>query len=264
MNYGISIPILISLFAFLYADEENILFQRAVQRSLLIPDKTSIRDRLSKLGKYEERDYENFRISQLVFFLTALSLCSLFALLGIIEIGVVALLIILTIFAIHLITERNLSNRCARRNLAIESEFPAVVEMLTLSVGAGESAATAMKRISQRANGYLASEFKIVVTEVERGRNFATAIDAMSKRVDSNSIRRFTDSLIISLSRGTPLVETLTHTANESRNQERIRILTAAGKSEISMMIPVVFLILPISILFALFPSLTSLNLFSG
>jgi len=41
-------------------------------------------------------------------------------------------------------------------------------------------------------------------------------------------------------------------------------IMNAAGKAEISMMIPVVFLILPISILFALWPSLTNLNLFAS
>jgi tight adherence protein C len=102
------------------------------------------------------------------------------------------------------------------------------------------------------------------VREVESGASFTTSLDELSRRLNSDSLRRFVDSLIISISRGTPLVETLTHSANESRNQERIRLLTAAGKSEISMMIPVVFLILPISILFALFPSLTNLNLFGS
>jgi tight adherence protein C len=38
----------------------------------------------------------------------------------------------------------------------------------------------------------------------------------------------------------------------------------AAAKAEISMMVPVVFLILPISILFALWPSLANLNLIAG
>ena len=37
-----------------------------------------------------------------------------------------------------------------------------------------------------------------------------------------------------------------------------------AGKAETSMMVPVVFLILPISILFALWPSVTHLNLFAA
>ena len=65
------------------------------------------------------------------------------------------------------------------------------------------------------------------------------------------------------MTRGTPLIETLSHAVAEARNIERANLLTAAGKAEISMMIPVVFLILPISILFALYPSLTSLSLFT-
>jgi tight adherence protein C len=136
--------------------------------------------------------------------------------------------------------------------------------MLTLAVGAGESPPSALKRITQRAHGHLAQEFSQVVSEVESGNSFTTSLDEMSKRLNSPSLRRFVDSLIISILRGTPLVETLSHSVNESRNQERVRLLTAAGKSEISMMIPVVFLILPISILFALYPSLTNLNLFSS
>jgi len=58
--------------------------------------------------------------------------------------------------------------------------------------------------------------------------------------------------------------EELTRHASEARSVQRNRVLSAAGKAEISMMIPVVFLILPISILFALWPSLANLNLFRG
>ena len=60
------------------------------------------------------------------------------------------------------------------------------------------------------------------------------------------------------------LVEVLQSHAKEAQGIERNRILSLASKSEISMMIPVVFLILPISILFALWPSLSNLNLYSG
>ena len=45
-----------------------------------------------------------------------------------------------------------------------------------------------------------------------------------------------------------------------TRAAHRNQIMTAAGKAEISMMIPVVFLILPVSMLFALWPSLSNLN----
>jgi tight adherence protein C len=51
--------------------------------------------------------------------------------------------------------------------------------------------------------------------------------------------------------------------AEEAQSLQRNRITAIAAKAEMSMMVPVVFLILPISILFALWPSLSNLNLFA-
>ena len=64
--------------------------------------------------------------------------------------------------------------------------------------------------------------------------------------------------------RGAPLIDVLSRHASEARSLQRNLLMDKAGKAEISMMIPVVFLILPISILFALYPSMTHLNLFAG
>jgi tight adherence protein C len=65
---------------------------------------------------------------------------------------------------------------------------------------------------------------------------------------------------MIAVERGSPLVEVVNRQVEEVRNQERARLLEAAGKAEIAMMVPVVFLILPISVLFALWPSYYSLG----
>lgn len=264
MSLQISIPLLIALVAFFIADEKNHLVQAVFNSSLKLGNRNSVEIRLAQLGKSKREDYENFRISQLIYTFSLIALSTIAWVLTIISFGMFLILIVSIPVATFALTDRTLTQRVAARRSEIEGEFPAIVEMLTLAVGAGESPATALKRITQRAHGHLAEDFARVVREVEEGTSFTTALDSMSKRLSSDSLRRFVDSLIISISRGTPLVETLTHSANESRNQERVRLLTAAGKSEISMMIPVVFLILPISILFAMYPSLTSLNLFSS
>lgn len=264
MNLQFSIPVLIALTAFFIADENSLLLKLIFQRSLNLGDRNSVESRLSRIGKNESQHYENFRISQLVYIATFLTITAALFTLGIIEMASLLILNILIPLIVVLLTERNLTKKVETRKKEIESEFPAIVEMLTLAVEAGESPAAALKRITQRAHGHLAGDFAQVVKEVEGGISLSSALDSMSKRLASDPLRRFVDSLIISISRGTPLVETLTHSANEARNQERVRLLTAAGKAEISMMIPVVFLILPISILFALFPSLTNLNLFSN
>lgn len=264
MSLKFSIPISLALIAFFIADERSIFVESIFRHSLKMGNRTSITERLSQIGRNKESDYENFRISQLIYLIIPISLSTILMTLNFISGGIFLLLLFATPPVVYFVTERKLTNRVNRRKAIIESEFPAVVEMLTLAVGSGESTASAMKRISLRAHGYLVSEIKAVVGEVEAGKSLTIALDDMSRRLSSDSLRRFVDSLIISISRGTPLVETLTHSANESRNQERIRLMTAAGKSEISMMIPVVFLILPVSILFALYPSLTNLNLFGN
>lgn len=264
MSNQITVPVLIALLAFLIADERNKLMQSLYDTALNLGNRKSVEVRLSQLGKHELEDYENFRISQVAYLVTLLGVVTTLFTLSFISWGQYFFLAISISFGVHAVTDRQLTRRVISRQRAVESEFPAIVEMLTLAVGAGESPAAALKRITQRAHGYLVQDFSRVVREVESGASFTTSLDELSRRLNSDSLRRFVDSLIISISRGTPLVETLTHSANESRNQERIRLLTAAGKSEISMMIPVVFLILPISILFALFPSLTNLNLFGS
>ena len=264
MNLQLIIPIIISLLAFFIADEGSLFTRYIFQKSLNIGDRKSIESRLAQIGKSAGQHYENFRIAQLVYIASLFALMTVLFTIEIIGSAAFLLLLILIPVLVFLFTERTLTQKVESRKREIESEFPTIVEMLTLAVGAGESPATSLKRITQRAHGYLSEDFAQVVKEVEGGNSFSNSLDAMSRRLSSESLRRFVDSLIISISRGTPLVETLTHAANESRNQEKVRLLAAAGKAEISMMIPVVFLILPISILFALFPSLTNLNLFSS
>ena len=264
MQIEYSIPMLIAFVAFVAADEKNILFGSIVLHSFKIPGKDSIQSRLSQLGRTNSEDYENFRIAQLAYLGLALIMPLGLLMARKISVPSFLLMLFLSILLVLVATDKSLSRRCVNRKNEIEDEFPALVEMLTLSVGAGESPAVALKRITTRAEGHLVKEFRGLVRDVEQGISFTSALDSMSNRVQSENLRRFVDSLIISISRGTPLVETLAHSAQEARNREKIKLMNSAGKSEISMMIPVVFLILPISILFALFPSLTNLNLFSS
>ena len=166
--------------------------------------------------------------------------------------------------AIYLLIDRQLTQDVKKRRELIEAEFPAIVEMLTLAIAAGETPMSAMLRIAQSADGALSKEFAIVIAGVRSGAPLNEALDSMGRRVKSVLIRRFVDALVTATLRGAPLVEVLSRHAVEARGNQRNRVMGAAGKAEISMMIPVVFLILPISILFALWPSLANLNLFAS
>jgi tight adherence protein C len=227
-------------------------------------DRTQLRIRLEELGRGSDNDYEEFRIKQYGYCAAAAAMGFAFLLAFS---GVIFLSVMGSVFAaaaVYLLTDRQLTKDVKKRRELIEAEFPAVIEMLTLAIAAGETPMSAMLRIAESATGSLAKEFQIVIAGVRSGAPLNETLDAMGRRVKSVMIRRFVDALVTATMRGAPLVDVLSRHAVEARGNQRNRVMAAAGKAEISMMIPVVFLILPISILFALWPSLTNLNMFAA
>ena len=226
-------------------------------------DRTSARKKLSELGSISDVAYENFRLRE-IFYGGAFTLpVAIFEIVA----GASYLTFVGTVIGIPSLTivvmERSLDRRIREHRTRIDSDFPGVVEMMTLALSAGESPVTVLNRVSQRGSGPLTREFAKVIEQVSLGTPFAQALDHMSKQVHSVAVRRFVDALVIAVTRGAPLIDVLHSHAKEARDSQRNQIMSAASKSEIAMMIPVVFLILPISILFALWPSLSNLNLFA-
>jgi len=142
----------------------------------------------------------------------------------------------------------------------VELEFPMIVELFAILLSANVSPATALSRIGERASGEFAGVLRDAVKDIQHGANFGQALDMLSERVASPIVRRFCDSLMIAVERGSPLLEVVGRQVQEVRQAQRTSLLEASGKAEIGLMIPVVFLILPISVLFALWPSYFSLG----
>lgn len=245
-----------------YAKDSDQIRLRSRRRASAIADRTNVRSRLVQLGR--EGEYEDFRIRQI--FSSMMGIAASFfvvlsasgePLLATFSAGIVG-------FGIYFLIDRELTRQVINRRRAIEGEFASIIEMLTLSLSAGETPLSAMTRISERSHGFLGDQFAQVISSVRAGVSFHESLDALGRRVDSAVIRRFVDSLITAMLRGAPLIEVLQRHAAEARQNQRNLLMDKAGKAEISMMVPVVFLILPISVLFALWPSLTHLNLFAA
>ena len=88
------------------------------------------------------------------------------------------------------------------------------------------------------------------------------ALDNLSRKYDSLILRRFVTGIILAVERGSTLTPILIAQVKDARVARKNQILQRAGRAEIALMIPVVFLILPISILFALWPSYQQLGAF--
>ena len=147
-----------------------------------------------------------------------------------------------------------LSRRAARREARMLTEFPTVAELLALAVGAGEGAVGALDRVCRLSHGELAGELRRCLADARAGANLPTALHGLADRTGLPSLRRFVDGVVIAVQRGTPLAEVLRAQAQDVREEGRRALMEAGGRKEIAMMVPVVFLILPVTVLFAVFP----------
>lgn len=154
-----------------------------------------------------------------------------------------------------------LNHRVANRRARMLAEFPAIAELLALSVGAGESTLGALERVSRIADGVLAEQFRALLDRTRSGVPLTDALQEFSDRVGVTHISRFVDGIVVALERGTPLAEVLRAQAQDVRDEDKRDLMEMAGRKEIAMMVPLVFMVLPLSVLFAVFPGIAVLQL---
>jgi tight adherence protein C len=142
----------------------------------------------------------------------------------------------------------------------INEELVSILQMLSIMISAGESPMMAMKYVAQRSDGVIPNLIKQSFAKYESGRNIAQTMDFIAVATSSSQVRRLTNSIQIAIERGTPILDVLNYQVQALNKQINISLLKKSGKSEITLLIPVVFLILPVSISFAIWPSVYGLN----
>lgn len=148
-----------------------------------------------------------------------------------------------------------------RRAVRMLAEFPSLAELMALAVSAGESATGALDRICRSAQGELSREFAMILAETRSGKPLVQALQEFSGRTDLAPLARFVDGIIVAVERGTPLADVLRAQAQDVRDNAKRDLMEAAGKKEIAMMVPLVFGVLPLTVVFAVFPGLAAINL---
>jgi tight adherence protein C len=157
-----------------------------------------------------------------------------------------------------------LSRRVQRRRAAVLAELPAVAELLALAVTAGEGAVGALDRVCRSTRGELTGDLADVLGRVRAGEPLERALAGLRDRTGVPALARFVDGVVVALDRGTPLAEVLRAQAGDARAAGRRALLESGGRREIAMLAPVVFGILPVTVLFALFPGLVSITRLAG
>ncbi|MDY0909357.1 type II secretion system F family protein [Microbacterium sp. CFBP9034] len=153
-------------------------------------------------------------------------------------------------------------SRAARARVArIQEELPTVLEFLALCLSAGEGILDSLRRVSDVGAGELTAELRGVVVAVGTGSSLPEALTTLARRLQISALARTVDQLVAAIDRGAPLAQVLHAQALDAREDAKRDLIERAGRKEIYMLVPLVFLILPLSVLFAVFPGVFMLRL---
>ncbi|WP_396642660.1 type II secretion system F family protein [Microbacterium sp.] len=150
------------------------------------------------------------------------------------------------------------------RRARLQEELPPVLEFLGLCLAAGESLLDALRRVGSIGSGELSRELAGVVLETGTGSSLGDSLGSLSRRLELPAFSRAVDQLVAAIERGAPLVQVLQAQAGDGREAARHELIERAGRSEILMLIPLVFLILPLSVIYAVYPGVFMLRLGLG
>ena len=224
---------------------------------------TSVRRRLERAGI--EKSVHEFRIEQVVWGLVAFAAAAAVALLRMLtHPGSVVLWLVACAIAFVsgvLARDTHLTSQVRRRERQILAEFPTIAELLALAVAAGESPVMALDRVVRRSGGELSRELAKVLSAVRTGEPVSGAFDAMAASSGLPIVSRFAQGIAVAVERGTPLADVLHAQAADVRDAGRRDLIETAARKEVLMMAPVVFLVLPVTVLFAFWPGVVGLSL---
>jgi tight adherence protein C len=223
----------------------------------------SVRRRLARAGL--DRTVADFRVEQVLWGVVAFAVVAAGGLLRMLTAPVPPgpWLVVCAIAFVSGVLGRDtwLTSQVRARERRILAEFPTVAELLALAVAAGESPVAALDRVVRRSRGDLSADLGLVLADIRTGEPVATAFDRMAATSGLPLVARFAQGVAVAVERGTPLADVLHAQAADVREAGRRELIETAARKEVLMIVPVVFLVMPVTVLFAFWPGVIGLSL---
>lgn len=153
-----------------------------------------------------------------------------------------------------------LTSAARARLTRLQEELPTVLEFLSLCLAAGEGLRDSIRRVGDVGSGELTAELRRVDVSVGMGTSLGDALRELSTRASLPALARSIDHLVAAIDRGAPLAQVLQAQAADAREDAKQALIERAGRNELKMLFPLVFIILPMSVIFAVFPGIFMLR----
>jgi len=228
----------------------------------LFGGRAALEDRLHNAGSVTPPDA--FRLRQVVAMALGTGVCALveLAINSVRPIATAPAVLFVAVCAVAglLLPEWQLDRRIRSRREQMAGQLPHVAELVAFALSAGESPIASLDRVVRTTSGPLTDELGLAVDRVRAGQSIAEALRALSRSCGVRQVQRFVDSLLVAVERGTPLADVMRAQAADARAAAHRDLLVKAGRAEVLMLVPVIFLVLPMVVVIALYPGLANLT----
>ncbi|NBU22764.1 MAG: hypothetical protein EBS38_02470 [Actinobacteria bacterium] len=146
-----------------------------------------------------------------------------------------------------------------KQRIEIDYELPDFSSALGLLLANGLPVTVALGWLTPRSHGEISKLFGYLLQELELGADPVELLGEMAKH-PNQALGELCEKLAVALTRGAPVSSQVIAHAQSSRAALQRSLLRQAGSNETKMLIPIIFFILPITVLFAIFPSVLMLG----
>lgn len=158
--------------------------------------------------------------------------------------------------AFGLLLPRFISGRARSRHLeSVRQALPDTADMLYAYVLGGKNLDQAFRGAATLAREPLKSFLSQAVREMELGSTRSEAFDRLSERCPVRELSSLLNSLLEAEKRGHSLSSSLAVFSREIRLRRRDQVREAGAKAPLKMLVPLIFLILPASVLLTVGPT---------
>ena len=146
------------------------------------------------------------------------------------------------------------------RQERIERALPDVIDLVVVSVEAGQGFAQALTTAADRTPGPLGEELRLTLREQQFGLPLDRALENLNKRADTPNMRTFVRGVVQGERLGVSIGHIMRNVAREIRLRRRAAAEERAQKTTVKILFPLVFLVLPALFIVLLAPALLGLG----
>lgn len=233
-------------------------FVRLVRRVSPADAKERARRRLVTAGNPRGLDADRYQAAKVL--VAVLFLAGFAARIATRPSSLTVFLALIVVPAAYFLPDAWLSSVISKRKRQVRKALPEMLDMLTISVEAGLGFDAALTKLIRNTSGPLAQEFARMLQEVQAGVTRKDALRSMAERVDVPELDTFIMAMVQADVFGVSVSKVLKTQSAELRLRRRQSAEEIAQKSPVKVVFPVIFCILPATLLVVVGPAVLTIG----